>query len=167
MIPTFLLRLESLLYMEDFKCTKKMKNIMLIISFLMLIFSCENIAVEPTEMGKIEGKVTIAPLCGNIPAVTTNNNPCGLSNEALDQIYAKYKVVITGDNNGKIVSNEKILDKTGLFSFDVPVGSYSLEVILPDGTMKTNQPLNELKKTVNITKNQTEIINLNVNTGIQ
>lgn len=147
-----------------------MRNVMLILVSLMFLFSCENIAIDATELGVVEGRVTIGPLCGNIPTVTNNSNPCGFSDEQINQFYSNYKVAIYSENAPKIAIKEVTLNKTGLFSFEVPTGAYSVEVILPAGSMPNNQPTllgNELKKTVSITKNKVTTISLSVNTGIQ
>ncbi len=145
-----------------------MRNVMLILVSLMFLFSCENIAVDATELGVVEGRVTIGPLCGNVPIVTNNSNPCGFTDEQINQFYANYKVAIYSENAPKVAIKEITLNKTGLFSFQVPEGAYSVEVILPAG-MPNNQPIlvgNELKKTVSITKSKVTTISLNVNTGI-
>jgi hypothetical protein len=145
-----------------------MKNIMLIISLLAFLFACENVAVAPVDMATIEGTVSIGPLCGNIPAVVNNSNPCGFSDEQIDQIYAKYKVVVNGESNGKTVNKEYILNHTGKFTFEVPVGTYSVEVILPEGSAAQNalNPKSSLKKEMIVTKNQVVKVELQVNTGI-
>lgn len=143
---------------------------MLIFVSLMLLFSCENIAVDTTELGVVEGRVTIGPLCGNIPKVTNNSNPCGFSDEQINQFYSNYKVAIYSENAPKVAIKEVTLNRTGLFSFEVPTGAYSVEVILPAGSVPNNQPTvlgNELKKIVSITKSKVTTISLSVNTGIQ
>ena len=144
-----------------------MKNIMLLLVALLFLFGCENVAIDA---GIVEGKVTVGPLCGNIPAETTGTNPCGFSDEQINQIYSNYKVAIYSENAPKVAIKEVTLNKTGSFSFQVPTGAYSVEVILPAGSMLNNQPTllgNELKKTVSITKSQVTTISLSVNTGIQ
>ncbi len=139
---------------------------MLILSFLMLIFGCEKVAVEP-EIGIIEGKVIISPLCGNIPAETNNSNPCGFTDEQLNQIYSKYQVLITG-SNGKEMA-KIVLNKTGLFAVELPVGTYRVEVLLPAGTTLPNNTLttNSLKKTITVLKNQVTKLEIMVDTGIR
>jgi hypothetical protein len=146
-----------------------MKNIMLIISLLSLLFACENVEVAPVDMATIEGTVTIGPLCGNIPAIVYNSNPCGFSDEQIDQIYAKYKVTVNGMSDGKAVNKEYVLNRTGKFTFEVPVGTYSVEVILPEGgsaAQNTLNPASSLKKELTVTKNQVVKIDIMVNTGI-
>lgn len=137
---------------------------MLILVAFLFLFGCESVAVEA---GIVEGKVTIGPLCGNIPAGTTGTNPCGFTDEQMDQIYSKYKVAIYSESNPKTALKEVVLNRTGSFSFEVPTGGYSVEVILPQGSVAATQMGSELKKTVSVTKSFVTTISLNVNTGIQ
>lgn len=140
---------------------------MVIFSILALLFACDNLAVEPIDMATIEGTVSIGPLCGAIMADAPPNNPCGLSNESLDQIYSKYKVVITGNNNSKTINKEIVLNRTGKFTFEVPVGYYSLEVILPDGaTQNIFNTKESLKRSLNVNKGQILSVEIFVDTGI-
>lgn len=141
-----------------------MKNIMLLFVAFLFLFGCENVAIDA---GIVEGKVTIGPLCGNIPVETTGTNPCGFTDEQMNQIYSKYKVAIYSESNPKTVLKEVVLDRTGDFSFEVPTGGYSVEVVLPQGSIASTKVSGELKKTVSITKNKVTTIILNVNTGIQ
>lgn len=141
-----------------------MKNVMLLLVVFLSLFGCENVAVEA---GIVEGKLSIGPLCGNIPAVTTGTNPCGFTDEQMDQVYSKYKVAIYSENNPKTALKEVVLNRTGAFSFEVPTGGYSVEVVLPQGSVALTQLGSELKKTVSVTKNMVTTISLNVNTGIQ
>ncbi len=137
---------------------------MLLLVVFLSLFGCENVAVEA---GIVEGKLSIGPLCGNIPAVTTGTNPCGFTDEQMDQVYSKYKVAIYSENNPKTALKEVVLNRTGAFSFEVPTGGYSVEVVLPQGSVALTQLGSELKKTVSVTKNMVTTISLNVNTGIQ
>jgi hypothetical protein len=141
---------------------------MLILSFLFLMFGCEGVAVLP-DTGTVEGKVSIGPLCGIVPAVVNNSNPCGFSDDQLNQIYSKYKVAISGMVDGKSITKEFVLNKTGIFSFEVPTGSYKVEVILPDGSVNQNglMSANDLKKDVTVSKNQVTKVDLEVSTGIR
>lgn len=137
---------------------------MLILVAFLFLFGCESVAVEA---GIVEGKVTIGPLCGNIPAGTTGTNLCGFTDEQMDQIYSKYKVAIYSESNPKTALKEVVLNRTGSFSFEVPTGGYSVEVILPQGSVAATQMGSELKKIVSVTKSFVTTISLNVNTGIQ
>lgn len=141
-----------------------MKNIMLILVAFLFLFGCESVAIDA---GIVEGKVTVGPLCGNIPAGTTGTNPCGFTDEQMDQVYSKYKVAIYSESSPKTALKEVILNRTGAFSFEVPTGGYSVEVVLPQGSVASTQLGSELKKTVSVTKSMVTTISLNVNTGIQ
>jgi hypothetical protein len=141
-----------------------MKNIMLLLVVFLSLFGCENV---PIDAGIVEGKVTIGPLCGNMPAGTTGNNPCGFTDEQMDQVYSKYKVAIYSESSPKAALKEVVLNRTGAFSFEVPTGGYSVEVEIPQGSAPSTQLGSELKKTVSISKSKVTTISLNVNTGIQ
>ena len=141
-----------------------MKNIMSLLVAFLFLFSCENV---PIDAGIVEGKVTIGPLCGNIPVGTTGTNPCGFTDDQMDQVYSKYKVAIYSVNSPKVVLKEVVLNRTGTFSFEVPTGGYSVEVLIPQGSAANTQLGSELKKMVSISKSKVTTISLNVNTGIQ
>ena len=141
-----------------------MKNIMSLLVAFLFLFSCENV---PIDAGIVEGKVTIGPLCGNIPVGTTGTNPCGFTNDQMDQVYSKYKVAMYSVNSPKVVLKEVVLNRTGTFSFEVPTGGYSVEVLIPQGSAANTQLGSELKKMVSISKSKITTISLNVNTGIQ
>ena len=141
-----------------------MKNVMILLVAILFLFGCENVAIDA---GIVEGKVTISPLCGNVPEETTGTNPCGFTDEQMNQIYSKYKVAIYSESNPKTALKEIVLDGTGDFSFEVPTGAYSVEVLLPQGSVASTQMGSELKKTINVTKSIVTTINLNVNTGIR
>ncbi|CAH0994181.1 hypothetical protein EMA8858_00289 [Emticicia aquatica] len=145
-----------------------MKNLMLIISFLILLFACENTSVELNDVATIEGKVTIGPLCGNVPIIANNSNPCGFSDDQMNLVYSKYKVDLSGQVDGKTITKEVVLNKTGVFTFEVPVGTYKVEVILPEGG-SSNQfnAQGSLTKQVSLVKNQTSKVEINVDTGIR
>jgi hypothetical protein len=141
-----------------------MKNLMSLLVAFLFLFSCENV---PIDAGIVEGKVTIGPLCGNIPVGTTGTNPCGFTDDQMDQVYSKYKVAIYSVNSPKVVLKEVVLNRTGTFSFEVPTGGYSVEVLIPQGSAANTQLGSELKKMVSISKSKVTTISLNVNTGIQ
>ena len=141
-----------------------MKNLMSLLVAFLFLFSCENV---PIDAGIVEGKVTIGPLCGNIPVGTTGTNPCGFTDDQMDQVYSKYKVAIYSVNSPKVVLKEVVLNRTGTFSFEVPTGGYSVEVLIPQGSAANTQLGSELKKMVSISKSKITTISLNVNTGIQ
>lgn len=148
-----------------------MNNLFIIIATVFLtVLGCENNTVDPNRTGTVEGQVVIGPLCGNVTAESDNSNPCGFSDDLLDDIYSKYKVEISSASSGKLVSKPVILDRTGLFSFEVPVGSYNVEVIRPEGSTTPTSPMNninDVKKTVSVTEGETVKLILQVNTGIK
>jgi hypothetical protein len=127
---------------------------MFVISLLLILLGCESANVTPS-MGTIEGTVTIGPLCGNVTAESESSNPCGFANEQLDTIYSKYKVEIKDASSGKSFAKPETLNQTGLFSFQVPVGSHNVGVTLSEGSMAQNTLMGEftsLKKGVTVTK---------------
>jgi hypothetical protein len=146
-----------------------MKHLIVIFGILIFTLGCESLAVEPTETGSIEGKVSIGPLCGNIPIASNNSNPCGWTDEQINGFYSKYKVAVSGVVNGKTISNEFVLNKTGKFSFEVPVGSYKVEVITPEGSQSSTLSgnLDSRIKSVSVMKNQITVVDLIVDTGIK
>lgn len=144
---------------------------MLIISLLLILFGCESGEVLP-DSGTIEGNVSIGPLCGTVPVsdLINSDNPCGFTNEQLDGIYGKYKVEISDANKGKTVAKSVILDHTGLFSFRVPVGSYDVKVVMPEGSAPQNTLMNgssSVKEGLTVTKGEVVQLTFNVNTDIR
>lgn len=112
----------------------------------------------------------ISPICGNISIGQKGSNPCGFTDAQMDAVYSKYKVAMKGELSRKMISNELALNRTGAFSFEVPVGNYKVEGILPEGA--TNQTLlfgntNGSSKEVSVLKNQATKIDLFVDTGIR
>jgi hypothetical protein len=132
----------------------------LLFFLLLTIAGCSKVDVEAT--GLITGKLTLAPLCGNVQSGGTPGNPCGLSKESLDKIYGEYKVVLK--SLSMEVLNEKRLDSSGLFSFSVPEGEYIIDVTAqnPYG----NPPVGLAQK-VTVGKNQTIELPIAVKTGIR
>jgi hypothetical protein len=143
-----------------------MKIKLLIINILFLFTNCENVDVTP--MGTIEGKVTIGPLCGIVPAIIENrSNPCGLSDEALNKIYAEYKVVLNATGTTKTTKQDFVLNKSGIFKFEVPEGDYQVEIQKVDGSDVGINNSQKNTTTVKVTKSQTTKIEINVGTGIR
>lgn len=146
----------------------KMKFKLLIINILFLLTNCEGVDVAP--MGTIEGKVTIGPLCGIVPSGTLGgdrNNPCGLSDEALNKIYAEYKVVLGDANAPQVKLKDFVLDRTGTFKFEIPEGDYQVEVQKVDGSAVGINNSQKNTTAAKVIKNQTTKIEINVNTGIR
>jgi hypothetical protein len=145
-----------------------MKIKLIIISIVFLFANCENASIEP--MGTIEGKVTIGPLCGIIPSgiTTTRDNPCGLSDEALNAIYKTYKVALKSVATSTTASKDFVLDKTGVFKFEVPEGNYEVEVQKVDGSTVGIRPVaGQYTKSAKVIKNQVITLNFDVDTGIR
>ena len=142
-----------------------MKKIGLV--FLMAIMGCSMIEVEPSSI--IGGKVTIGPLCGNVPVGETglskDENPCGLSNEGLDEIYGKYSVILKTTND--VIIAQKKLDRTGNFTFAVNEGSYHLVIDSEVTGVLTLTQKEQLKKTISIAKNANQNIVFTIDTGIR
>lgn len=147
-----------------------MKTNIIAILLTIALWSCVGETTEPDNLGTIEGKVTISPLCGNIPKGTANPlNPCGLSDAAINEIYGAYKVTINSAVGAtKAVTQEKVLDKTGQFSFELPEGDYKVQVLKKDGSpITTSSDLNQLSKSIKLVQNQKVAVDLYVDTGIK
>lgn len=142
-----------------------MKNIGIVT--LITLMGCVMVDVAPSSV--IEGKVSIGPICGNVPTGETrlskDGNPCGLSNEGMDEIYGKYSVVLKTSSD--VVVIHKKLDRTGSFSFSVNEGTYRLIVDSQvAGLLSVNQK-NQLQKTISIAKNTTQSLIFTIDTGIR
>jgi hypothetical protein len=142
-----------------------MRNIGIVI--LITIMGCGMVDVAPSSV--IEGKVSIGPICGNVPTGETglskDGNPCGLSNEGMDEIYGKYSVVLKTSSDVVII--QKKLDRTGSFSFSVNEGTYRLIVDSQvAGLLSVNQK-DQLQKTIRIEKNATQSLIFTIDTGIR
>lgn len=146
-----------------------MKILSLLVILSLFFLNCEKLEVNAT--GIIKGKLTIGPLCGTVPAGTEPNrdNPCGLSDAELNSIYGEYKVVVSPTNSSeKTTTREKILDKTGLFDFEIPSGDYKVQVLLKNGAeILSNSEKNLLIKNINLSQNQVVEVSLFVEKTIK
>lgn len=134
------------------------------IILLIVLMGCGIAKVEPLAI--VEGKVKIGPLCGIIPVgVNNTGNPCGLSNEEMDKIYGNYSVVLKSTMNA--VVTQKKLDRTGLFSFEVKEGNYTLMIESSVTNALTFAQQSEIQKSVTASATQKQYLELNVNTGIR
>jgi hypothetical protein len=145
---------------------KIMKSLCLI--FLAALIGCSQQSVEPTA--EIAGKVTIGPLCGTIPAddevdVSLNDNPCGLSDNQLDDIYNKYTVTVTTSAD-KVIASQK-LDHTGEYEFQVSFGEYILAVVPENPTLLTSFQKGELSELVTVSNGAPQYYLFNIDTGIR
>jgi hypothetical protein len=142
-----------------------MKNIGIVILFTLL--GCGMVDVDPSSV--IEGKVSIGPLCGNVPigetGLSKDGNPCGLSNEGMDEIYGKYSVVLKTSSDVVII--QKKLDRTGSFSFSVNEGTYRLIVDSQVAGLLSITQKDRLQKTISIEKNATQSLIFSIDTGIR
>jgi hypothetical protein len=142
-----------------------MKNIGFII--LIVLTGCSMVDLVPSSV--IEGKVSIGPLCGNIPVgesgLSKDGNPCGLSNQAMDEIYGKYSVVLK--TNKDIIVAQKKLDRTGSFSFQVTEGAYRLAVDSQVTGLLSVSQKEQLQKTISISKNANQSVIFTIDTGIR
>jgi hypothetical protein len=128
--------------------------------FILILIECTAADVRP--LGIIEGKVSIGPLCGY--AVDPNSdNPCRLTNEELDRIYAEYTVILSSENNTTPL--RKILDRTGVFLFEVEEGSYKVYLESAVQNALAFSVKTSIEKTVKVSSQQRVFVELNVNTG--
>ncbi len=137
------------------------------ILILIALMGCGLAEVEPLSV--VEGKVTVGPLCGIVPAgqasTTKSNNPCNISDAELDRIYGEYSVVIKDNKNNTI--SQKKLDRTGLFSFEVNEGAYLLNVESSVNNIILFNQKENLEKSITATKTQKQYLEFNINTGIR
>jgi hypothetical protein len=135
----------------------------LAIIMVLALLGCQEI--EP--MATVEGTVKISPLCGSIPIVNIdkNGNPCGFSDEQLDNFYGQYAVVIK--NASDAVVNRKKLDRTGAFSFEVKVGTYLLDIETVSSGALISGDKAAIQKRVTLEKNEVKKVEMYVNTGIR
>jgi hypothetical protein len=135
-------------------------------AILLIIVSVFYLSCAKTEIvGTVEGQFVIAPLCGIEPTTADELHPCGLSFEALDKIYNTYKVQLINTSTSMVVA-EKQMDHTGLYSFSVPEGSYSLDYT-PHILYGSNKPSNDKAISLQVKASQTTTMNINVNTGLR
>lgn len=136
----------------------------LAILIVIALLGCQ--AVEP--MATVEGKVSIGPLCGNIPIVgidKNSSNPCGFSNEQMDNFYGQYAVIIKDASDAVI--NKKKLDRTGAFSFEVKAGTYVLDIETATSGALISGDRASLQKRVTVEKNEVKSVEIYINTGIR
>ena len=145
----------------------KTKLLFVVLSFFFL--NCEQLDIN--TFGIIKGKLTVGPLCGTVPEGIDSNrdNPCGLSDAELNAIYSEYKVVVSPKKNTeKVTTQEKVLDKTGAFSFEIPSGEYKVQVLKKDGSeVLAASEKNILTKTITLTQNQVVEVSLFVEKNIK
>lgn len=133
------------------------------IFLIITLMGCATVELQP--MAKIEGKVTIGPLCGNIQVGTIGTNPCGLSDKDLDTIYGAYSVILK--NTGNAVVSQKKLDRTGTFSFEVAEGNYIVGMESTNSNAFQFTPNSEIQKSVSAVSSKAQYVEIFVNTGIK
>jgi hypothetical protein len=145
----------------------KTKLLFVVLSFFFL--NCEQLDIN--ALGIIKGKLTVGPLCGTVPGGIDPNrdNPCGLSDAELNAIFSEYKVVVSPTKNTeKVTTQEKVLDKTGAFSFEIPSGEYKVQVLKKDGSaILAASEKNILTKTITLSQNQVVEVSLFVEKNIK
>lgn len=141
------------------------KGFLLLLSCL-LVWACEANIVEVNETGTIEGSVTIGPLCGNISTVKQSSNPCGFSDEQINAIYSKYQVLVDGVVKGNSITQRLTLAQSGTFTFKVPIGSFKVKIIMPDGRFYQEEGKVSEKEVI-VNKNMVTKVEIYVNTGIK
>lgn len=137
-----------------------MNTLFLNFCLLLLIGSCNKEKAPAPETGTLEVKVSVGPLCGTInPSLPQTNNPCGLSDEDVDEIYGQYKVIVEKGNS----RYEKKMDRKGVVSFELPADVYSVKVAPnPYPTPENKEPL-----AVTIMATQKSKLKIDIQTGVR
>lgn len=133
-----------------------MKNFILFSMILVTLFACSSQAITP-EVGSLDLKVTIGPLC---PI-----EPCNRTTDDIRKVYEAYAFTIKDTKTGKVVL-EKKLTYNGtngvLKSTDILVGEYELDVTPSSVFTKKNFP-----QTFIIEKGKTTQLEVLIDTGIR
>lgn len=123
---------------------------------LVILIACSSQTITP-DMGSLDLKVTIGPLC---PV-----EPCNRTADEIRKVYEAYAFTVKDTKTGKIVL-EKNLTYNGtngvLKSTDVLVGEYELDVTPSSIFTKRNFP-----QTFIIEKGKTTQLNISIDTGIR
>lgn len=130
---------------------------MTIFGFLMVVmFACSTETIAP-EMGSLDIKVTIEPLC---PV-----EPCNKTVEQYRQIYEAYSFIITNVSTKKVIMEQKISynGTNGLLNAtNIEVGEYELDLKPQSFFSKDSFP-----KTFKIEKDKTTKLEILIDTGIR
>ena len=116
---------------------------------VIFVAACSGVATEPAN-AHISGAVTAGPMC----PVMQEGVPCP------DQPVASAKILII-DGDGEVVA-EVVTDVNGLYSVDLPPGSYQLMPQAAEGLMGTAAPAE-----VTIAANSTTVVEFSYDTGIR
>ena len=123
---------------------------------LVALFACSSQAIAP-EIGSLDLKVTIGPLC---PL-----EPCNKTTDDIRKVYEAYAFTVKDTKTGKLVL-EKSLSYNGtngvLKSTDILVGEYELDVAPSSIFTKRNFP-----QTFIIEKGKTTQLEVLIDTGIR
>ena len=133
-----------------------MKNFILFSMILVTLFACSSQTITP-DMGSLDLKVTIGPLC---PL-----EPCNKTTDDIRKVYEAYAFTIKDTKTGKVVL-EKKLTYNGtngvLKSTDILVGEYELDVTPSSIFTKKKIP-----QTFIIEKGKTTQLEVLIDTGIR
>lgn len=123
---------------------------------LVTLIACSSKTITP-DMGSLDLKVTIGPLC---PV-----EPCNRTADDIRKVYEAYAFTVKDIKTGKVVL-EKNLTYNGtkgvLKSTDVLVGEYELDVTPSSIFIKRNFP-----QTFIIEKGKTTQLDISIDTGIR
>ena len=135
----------------------KANKIWILLSLLGLILvACVSDVITP-DMGALDVKITVGPLC---PV-----EPCNKTKEELKQIYESYSVVLSNDITKNVVSTQKVssIDTYGEVKMsNLEVGAYELNI--KPSSIFTNQIF---PKKIKIEKDKTTSLEVDIDTGIR
>tara|TARA_R110002167_G_scaffold47352_9_gene140261 strand:- start:596 stop:982 length:387 start_codon:yes stop_codon:yes gene_type:complete len=117
-------------------------------------FSCDSGQNQILNQGELRGKVTIGPIC---PVET---NPPDPNCQPTAETYKAWPIAIwTSDKKTKVGLIQPNLD--GTYTFEIPEGIYVVDLV--------NEHFfgSSLPVTVNISKNETTMLNIDIDTGIR
>jgi hypothetical protein len=136
------------------KCNNHIIICIVLLSGLFFLSGCEKQGTK--EVGFLEGKISIGPLC---PVETDPPNPACMPT---DETYKAYPVSIwTSDGKRKIIQLNPSLD--GSYNEELEPGNYL--VILETGDSKIGS--SNLPGKVEITSQNKTIFNIDIDTGIR
>jgi len=124
----------------------------------------KEIAIGEPEIGTIQGKVTIGPLC---PV-----EPCNLPPEEIAQVYLARKVIIY-EQATKIKVTERILNEDGEYSISLKPGGYIVDISdakgdeLPLDLAKRPRLGNAIPREVELKAGEKVVVDFDIDTGIR
>lgn len=127
-------------------------NRLSILILLMILFaSC---SPAPQEFGILEGQVSIGPL---VPVVREGEDPPTPAPE----VYAAREIVVY-KKNGKTEFTRLLIDSTGRYQAELPVGIYVIDINRIGIDSADNLPLE-----ITISANNSTILDIEIDTGIR